>query len=150
MTTTSPVKFNVNTQRGKKVGTIVGAGVSTGYIAKNAKPLFTEIPQMAVESGLSKKVGYAASSAAAIIVSACIIGAGRLIGAGVGKIVDKIKQKKAVDEAKEIVAETINSNKNLKEIEPISVKEMQKINDMSEEEAEAYISSRFKQPKVVE
>ena len=46
MTTISPVNFNVNTQRGKKIGTTVGAGVATGYIAKNAKQLFKDIPQV--------------------------------------------------------------------------------------------------------
>lgn len=98
-TTISPVKLNVNTQRGKKIGTTVGAGVATGYIAKNAKPLFLgQIPEMAVESGLSKKVGYAASGAAAVIVTAGIMGAGRLIGAGIGKIVDKVKEHKETKE----------------------------------------------------
>ena len=148
MTTISPVNFNVNTQRGKKIGTTVGAGVATGYIAKNAKQLFKDIPQKAVENGVSKKLGYAASGVASAIFAAGIIGAGRLIGAGIGKIVDKVKQHKAENEVKAILPEVLNNN--LKNIEPISVAEMEKIAEMSDEEAEAYISSRFKQAKVEE
>ena len=98
-TTISPVKINSNTQRGKTIGTTIGAGVATGYIAKNVKPLFLgQIPELAVESGLSKKVGYAASGAAAAIVAGGIIAAGRLIGAGIGKIVDKVKEHKETKE----------------------------------------------------
>ena len=97
-TTISPVNFNVNTQRGKKIGTTIGAGVATGYIAKNAKQLFKDIPQKAVENGVPKKLGYASSGAAAVIVTAGIIGAGRLIGAGIGKIVDKVNEHKETKE----------------------------------------------------
>ena len=102
-TTISPVKINSNTQRGKRIGTTIGAGVATGYVAKNAKSLFLgQIPELAVESGLSKKVGYAASGISAAVLSAGIIGAGRLIGAGIGKIVDKVKEHKETKELNEL------------------------------------------------
>ena len=142
-TTISPVKINSNTQRGKQIGTTIGAGVATGYIAKNAKALFLDqIPQMAVESGASKKVGYAASGIAATIVAGGIIGAGRLIGAGIGKIADMIKQHKAIKETKEVLAEALTKNENsLKEIKPISVDELDKISKMSDEEAIEYFGS---------
>lgn len=143
-TTISPVKINSNTQRGKKIGTTIGAGVATGYIAKNVKPLFLgQIPELAVESGLSKKVGYAASGAAAAIVGAGIIGAGRLIGTGIGKIADMIKQKKMEKEVKEILVETIE--KNIKDVKPISVAEIEKIAEMPDEEAVKYFSSLMNQ-----
>ena len=147
MTTISPVNFNANTQRGKKIGTTVGAGVATGYIAKNAKPLFLgQIPELAVESGLSKKVGYAAAGAAAAIVSAGIIGAGRLIGAGIGKIVDMVQQKKQVKEAKELFAEALTKDEQkLKEVKTISVDELEKIAEMSDDEAVEYFNSIMKQ-----
>ena len=145
MTTISPVNFNTNTQRGKKIGTTVGAGVATGYIAKNVKPLFLgQIPELAVELGLSKKVGYAASGAAVAIVSAGIIGAGRLIGAGIGKIVDMVQQKKQVKEAKELFAEALTKDEQtLKEVKTISVDELEKIGNMTDEEATAFLAEKM-------
>ena len=84
----------------------------------------------------SKKVGYAASGAAAAIVSAGIIGAGRLIGAGIGKIVDMVQQKKQVKEAKELFAEALTKDEQkLKEVKTISVDELEKIAEMSDDEA---------------
>ena len=146
MTTISPVNLNINTKRGAKIGTTVGAGVATGYIAKNAKQLFKEIPEKAVESGVSKKIGYVASGAAAAIVSAGIVGAGSLIGAGIGKIVDMVKHKKQEKEVKELFAEVLTKDeKTLNEVKTIGVDELEKIADMSDEDAIKYFDSIMKQ-----
>ena len=60
------------------------------------------------------------------------------------KIIDKVKQHKAEKEVKAVLAEALN--KNVKDIEPISLAEIQKIGEMSDEEATAYLSTRMKQP----
>ena len=99
----SPITTNTATQRGKRIGTAAGAGVTAGYIAKNAKPLFMDrIPNEAIKLGLSKTAGYAASGIAAGVIAAGIIGAGRLIGGCIGKIVDVCNAKKEEKEIQQL------------------------------------------------
>ena len=102
----SPIRTNTATQKGKKIGTAAGVGASAGYIVKNAKPLFIDrIPNEALKLGMSKHAGYAASGIAATIFAVGIIGAGRLIGGCIGKIVDACKNHKEAKELKQLTRE---------------------------------------------
>lgn len=125
----SPITTNTATQKGKKIGTAAGAGVSVGYIAKNAKPLFMDrIPNEAIKLGMSKTAGYAASGVAAGVITAGIIGAGRLIGTCIGKVVDVCKAKKEANEIKQLKKQVSEKYPNgIAFCAPVSPEKMQKM-----------------------
>lgn len=125
----SPITTNTATQKGKRIGTAAGAGVSVGYIAKNAKPLFMDrIPNEAIKLGMSKTAGYAASGIAAGVIAAGVIGAGRLVGGCIGKIVDVCKEKKEANEIKQLRKQVSEKYPDgIRFFAPVSPEEMQKM-----------------------
>lgn len=141
MTTLSSVNSNSQVQKGKQIGTVIGAGIGTGYLLKSGKDIFVNGIQEGLKNAKTP-VKTAMPIAVAVSVSIGIMGlmtgVGRLAGAGIGKIVDKIKQHKEEKEISE------NMNNNLKQIKPITLDEIEKIGAMSEEEASAYLSARMK------
>ena len=144
MTILSSVNSNSQVQKGKQIGTVIGAGVGAGYLVKNGKDIFIN----GIQEGLKKgdvPVKNAMSMGVAVSVAAVglMAGVGRLIGAGIGKISDKIKQHKQEKELKQALSEVLS--KNIKNVNTISIAEMEKIAAMPDDEAVAYFSERMKQ-----
>ena len=122
MTTLSSVSANTHTQRGKQIGTTVGAGIGTGYLLKNGKDIFVNGIQEGLKNAdIPVKKAMPIAVAVSIATVGLTTGIGRLAGAGIGKIVDKIKQHKE----EKAIAE--NMNKNLKQIKPMTLDEIEKI-----------------------
>ena len=144
MTILSSVNSNSQVQKGKQIGTVIGAGVGAGYLVKNGKDIFINGVQEGLKKGAvpiknARSMGVAVS----IAVMGLMTGVGRLIGAGIGKIAEKVKQNKQEKEIKETLAEVLQEK--VKDVKPITIEEMGKIANMSDEEATAYFSERMKQ-----
>lgn len=121
MTTTAlfSVNQNVHTKQCKTIGTVLGAGAGTGYLLKNGKDIFINGIQER-GSELPKKATIPVAGAVSALIFGFATGAGRLIGAGIGKISDTIAQHKAQKEIKEELAETIlNNSEIIEDDEPI-------------------------------
>ena len=144
MTTLSSVNANPQVKKGKQIGTVVGAGVGTGYLIKNGKDIFINGIQEGLKNAdVPVKKAMPIAVAVSIATVGLTAGIGRLIGAGIAKIADKIKQHKQEKELKQVLAEELPEN--IKDVKPISLAEIEKISEMPDEEAIAYFSERMKQ-----
>ena len=145
MTTLSSVNANPQVKKGKQIGTVVGAGVGTGYLVKNGKDIFINGVQDGLKNAdIPVKKFMPIAVAVSIATVGLTAGIGRLIGAGIGKIVEKVKQHKQEKELKETLAEVLTEN--VKDIKPITVEEMEKIANMSDDAAIEYFSSIIQPP----
>ena len=144
MTTLSSVDSLSHVKKGKQIGTVVGAGVGTGYLIKNGKDIFINGIQEGLKNAdIPVKKAMPIAVAVSIATVGLTTGVGRLIGAGIGKIADKIKQHKQEKELKQALAEVLTEN--TKDVKPITLEEMEKIAGMSDEDAVDYFSERMKQ-----
>ena len=144
MTTLSSVNSNPQVKKGKQIGTVVGAGVGTGYLVKNGKDIFINGIQEGLKNAdMPVKKAMPIAVAVSIATIGLAAGVGRLIGAGIGKIAEKVKQNKQEKEIKETLAEVLQEK--VKDVKPITIEEMEKIANMSDEEATAYFEERIKQ-----
>lgn len=123
-----------HTQRGKNVGTIIGAGAGTAYMLKNGKDIFINGIQKGLQgTDVSPSLATPIGVGVSILSVGILTGMGRLIGAGIGKIADTIEQHKAQKKLKEEIAETISQKaEELNNIEPISVGELEEMLETEE------------------
>lgn len=116
MTTMALSSVNsIHTKRGKNIGTILGAGVGTGYLLKNGKDIFV-IGIKEKGSELPKRLTSPVSLGISALILVGSSGVGRLIGAGIGKMIDTIGQHKAEKEL-------MNNPENIDDIEIVSAEE---------------------------
>lgn len=91
----SPISSqNTATKKGSKIGTMAGLGASGAYVATQAKDLFTKLSQESVKNYGTKNKGILFSSVVSAGVIAAGALAGKIVGTGIGKIVDSHNNKK--------------------------------------------------------
>ncbi len=133
-TSLSSVNQISHSKQCKNIGTIIGAGAGTGYMIKNGKDIFIKGIQKGLEGTdvpvrLATPIGIGVS----ILSVGILTGMGRLIGAGIGKVADTIEQHKAQKKLKEELVETLSQKtEEFKNIEPISVGELEEFLETEE------------------
>lgn len=96
------INFANATLKGKKIGTAAGFGAGSAYIISTARDNFVKSAREAAVKLGSRNKGILIASGVAVGIIATTTALGRLIGTGIGKLVDKHNAKKA-SKANEIV-----------------------------------------------
>jgi len=100
-----------NTQKGKRAGTIIGAGAGSAYLVKNAKDTFVTGTKEAAEKLGNKKIGGAIAVAALALAFTAFTAAGRAIGGLIGRIKDNHDETKRIKLENEVLKDIIAAGK---------------------------------------
>ena len=107
----------VNNSKATKIGSAAGIGAGAAYLLKNKEDIFIQRAKESMAKYGTKKYGIISSAVVAAGTFFVTTGLGSIVGKTIGKFVEGIKQKKQLENLKQMLADKLNSEEEIKKRE---------------------------------